>query len=308
MSRPLRFIFSPRRPFDLAVCRIVFCAGLLAIYGPLDLAAWADVSDALYLPTPFFDVLGIGVLDPTPYAIAAIVWKLSLVAAALGWHTRIACGAAAIGAFYLLGIPHGMGKLDHDDAIVPIVLAVLALARSGDALSLDAHRRGDAPPQPSAEYTWPIRTVWILLSLVFFAAGFAKLTNGGLDWILSDNLAVILVKQQYFTSTPDPLVDWGLWIAERPWLYTPMAAGVMAVELSYPLALVSRWARVIVVPGMIASLIGFRVLMGPEFAPLLLASAFWVPWEQVAARLRSFHADRRRRRRHRPKLSRTAEA
>ena len=43
----------------------------------------------------------------------------------------------ALLAGYLLGLPNGFGKIHQHDAIVVCVCAILALARSGDALSLD---------------------------------------------------------------------------------------------------------------------------------------------------------------------------
>lgn len=69
-----------------------------------------------------------------------------------------------------------------------------------------------------------------------------------------------------------------------------LAATTLAVEVGYPLALVSRKARWVLVPGTCGMLIGIRVLMGPSFPQLLICSLFWVPWDRLGARLRKAKA------------------
>jgi hypothetical protein len=107
------------------------------------------------------------------------MWKVSLLASALGLFTR-ASTTWRSGWAVLLGLPHNFGKTHHFDALVVLVLGVMMLARAGDAYSLDRRffARGPAPA-PSGEYRWPVRAAWLLMSLVFCSAGFAKLRNGG---------------------------------------------------------------------------------------------------------------------------------
>jgi hypothetical protein len=53
----------------------------------------------------------------------------------------------------------------------------------------------------------------------------------------------------------------------------------------YPLALISRVARCILIPAMLALLAGIWLTMGPLFLATVIAHAFWVPWSALAARL-----------------------
>lgn len=127
-----------------------------------------------------------------------------------------------------------------------------------------------------------MRAVWLLLALIFFAAGVSKLRHGGIAWITSENMAVMLVKQHYWASAVDPPLDWGLWIASHSWLTRLMAAGTIIIEICYPLALLSTRFRIILVPAMLLTQIGIFLVMGPFFPQFVLANVFWVPWDRVS--------------------------
>jgi len=116
---------------------------------------------------------------------------------------------------------------------------------------------------------------------VFFCAGASKLRTSGLAWIFSDTMAIFLVQAQYHFGNAVPLTDLGLVIARHPWLCHALAAAAIACEVGYPLALVSRWARVVAVPGTLAMQIGIRVLLGPTFLHMMACNVFWVPWERL---------------------------
>jgi predicted DCC family thiol-disulfide oxidoreductase YuxK len=120
--------------------------------------------------------------------------------------------------------------------------------------------------------------------LIFFAAGFSKLRQSGLEWIFSDHLAILLVRHQYYVSDGEPLTAWGPVIASYPWAARTMAAVSVFTEFLYPLALFSVRARLILVPAGIMFLVGIRLLMGPTFEAFLICHAFWVPWAWLASR------------------------
>jgi hypothetical protein len=164
----------------------------------------------------------------------------------------------------------------------------MALSRCGDRWTFDAlfRRRHDAAgprPEPHPEYTWPIRAAWVAIALVYFAAGVAKVRYGGFEWIASDNLALRLVQSHYGLSNTPPLTSWGLHVARYPAVCQALAAVTVAAELGYPFALVDRRMRLLIVPTLFLVQIGIRLMMGPSFAPLLIAHVFWVPWAAAAA-------------------------
>ncbi len=257
---------------------------MLALWWGVDFAAWGEVDPVFWMPIGAFEFLGIRRLDPAALGVLSAVWKASLGLCCVGLFTRPAAWVAAGLGFYLVGIPHSLGDLSHGDAAAVLLLIVMAFARSGDAWSVDAalrRRRGGASSAPSGEYRWPVRLAWVVLAHVFFAAGWAKAMNGGLPWVFSPNMAYILAEHQFPPEHPEAVLTWGRWMSQHAWIYVPMAGGAFALELLYPLALLHPVLRVLLVPPMVVAVIGFRLLLGPSFYPLILCHLFWVPWDRI---------------------------
>lgn len=274
-----RFFFAPDIPENLGVCRILFYGGLLALTWGEDFAAWGRVADVFWMPEKCWPFARFELPRYSPAVLGwmSVGWRASLGLSCLGLLTRPAALASFALGFYLLGLPHCMGDLSHGDAAAVLILGVMAFARSGDALSLDRLIMGGRKPA-SGEYRWPVRAAWLTLSTVFFAAGYSKLVNGGWEWVFSENMAYILREHQFPPEHPEALVPWGMWIASRPWLSRALAAATVILEIGYPLAMFSRTARFVFVPGMLVAVAGFSVLMGPSFIPLILCHVFWIRW------------------------------
>jgi len=284
-SRWARFWFTPSSPIDLGISRLFFFGGVFAMYAREDFTAWGSVSQAFWLPLPLFTILHLKAFTPDVIAALQVVWHVVLVLSAVGLVTRASTIVASLLGAYLLGLPHNFGQTYHFDAVLVIAMCVLACSRAADACSVDAWLLDEPAPEPSGEYTWPIRTIWVAVSLVFFAAGLAKLRYGHLEWIASGNMSILLTRALYHVSDADPLTRAGLWIAAHHWLSSAVAAMAVATEVLFPAALFSRRARLVLVPAAIAMLIGIRVLMGPTFGGFLIVNVFWMPWHAVAARL-----------------------
>lgn len=297
-ERWLRFWFEPVEPLNLGLCRILFFGAfflLYAVYWQRDVSAWSEVSKSFWMPTPLFEILHLPVLSGSLLVVIQSVWKLSLASSCLGLFTRTSAVSSFVLGIYLLGLPHNFGKIEHSDAIVVIILGIMAVSRCGDACSLDrfiarVRQRGGASverPRASGEYTWPVRAAWVMFALIFFAAGVSKLRHSGLEWIFSDNMANLLISASYSDATPLPI---GFYASPYSWLPQLIAAGTVALEISYPLALFSRRARWIIVPGVFFMQVGISLFMGVDFYQFLICNLFWIPWDRVSQRLiRSYH-------------------
>jgi hypothetical protein len=269
------------------------------LLGQEDSAAWVTVSPAFWDPIWPFGVLGIGVVWSPAFAhVLDFLWKMTLAFSAIGLFTRLSTAGAFVLGAYLLGLPHNFGKIHHYDAFIVLILGILALSRCGDAWSVDHLRRRGAGAEQNLErreatgtYTWPIRMIWVVLACVFFAAGVAKLRYSGLAWITSDNMARLLVLHAYVIANADPVTYWGPALVAHPVVPHVIAASTVIIELAYPLALVSRVARWMLVPSAALMMLGIRVLMGPSFETLAVCALFWVPWDhafvKVSAGVRS---------------------
>jgi predicted DCC family thiol-disulfide oxidoreductase YuxK len=240
-----------------------------------------------------FALLGLTPLPAPVLSALELVWKAALVTSALGLATRLSVAVAAVLGTYLIGLGDSFGKINHADAILIWAMAILALSRCGDGFSLDAliragRRPQSPPPKPSGEYTWPIRMMWLVMSIIFFNAGVSKLRHSGIAWVTSDVLATYFIHSNYGIGRPAgaPVSEWGLWFARHPAIYRPMAGLSLFFELALPLALFSRWARRIVVPGVFALQVGITFLMGPDFLRFAFCYLFWVPWASLGKRVK----------------------
>ena len=276
------FFFQPESPTNLGICRAIWF-GLLFLYVvTYDFSVWAEVPAFFWKPIWAFETLS---LQPEPPRIVLnvlqIAWKASLLLACLGWCTRSSTIVSAILGSYLLAFPQNWGKVHHYDAIVILVTAILACSRCGDAFSLDAWRK--EPKTPSGNYRWPVRAVWLLLSLIMFAAGVAKLRMSGIAWAEPGNMAYRLVQHHYFYGGI-PLTDWGLWVARNPWACSALSWLTLIVECGAWVALLHPYARAVVIPAVVGMLLGIPLLMGPAFPPLIAAYLFFVPWGEFSSR------------------------
>lgn len=279
------FFFRRASPFDLGVCRILFYGLALLHFARGRTSLWADVPDALWWPTPFFRLLRVPVLSAPWLELLDRIWWVALGLSAVGLFTRLGTAVAFLAGAYLLGLPQNFGKVHHSETVVVFTLLVLAFSRAGDGLSIDAwlaRRRSGAPRPASGEYTWPVRAVWVLLMLVYFAAGVSKLRRSGLEWVFSPNLANLLLAHHYTAHAP-PL-ELGLALARSAWLPPLLAAGALVLELAAPLALVGARPRAVIAPGLFLLQCGIWALLGVPFHGFLISFLFFVPWEALARR------------------------
>lgn len=292
----MRFWFEPVEPANLGLCRIIFFGAFFLFYLPQDFSAWAEVSDVFWMPIWLFERLHLPVLSSGLLAMLQGFWKVALALSCVGLLTRASTVSSFILGAYLLGLPHNFGKISHYDALVVIILGIMALSRCGDDWSVDQlirrMRPGSAPVAKrsvSGEYAWPVRAVWLMFALIFFGAGISKIRDSGLEWVASDNLALVLIQSNYRLNEGGPLTSWGLNLAQYGWLCRLLAAATVAVEVGYPLALFSRRARWIIIPFVFFMQIAIRLLVGPSFYQFLICNLFWIQWDRVGLRLVGFH-------------------
>jgi hypothetical protein len=177
---------------------------------------------------------------PVPVLAALQIAGLAGVALVLTRRAPRAGFALAWGAFLVLaGLWGASGKFTHNDLLGLTVAFPLLFARVPD---LRPHLHG-YPGVPSAEdrnpaWGWPPRAALGVLGCVYFLTGAQKVGNGGIDWVLSDSMAWIL---RQGTSPFGP----GLThlVADAPVLPNLLAGGALALELSAPLWLAWRPAR-----------------------------------------------------------------
>lgn len=280
----MAFFFRPQMALNLAVCRIIFFGFLLQLHIDEDFSLSADFT-IFWHPIPVFRMLHLPLFDAATLSVLQTVWKVALVFCTIGLATRPAATIALVLGVYLLGLKHNFGYQSHADSLQIVILIVLLVSPCNAAWSLDswlrkAFKREPAPLRSGA-YTWPVRMIQVTFACVFFAAGIAKMRQSGLEWIFSDNMALRLVQSTFFFEGGYIRPDWTRWVAQQSWLCQLLAGMTIILELGYPLALFSVWARWFFVPSMLLAQIAILFLMGPNFILFMLCNCFWVPWDRL---------------------------
>ncbi|MEA3075933.1 MAG: hypothetical protein QOF60_841 [Actinomycetota bacterium] len=125
---------------------------------------------------------------------------------------------------FLAGLKTSTGKILHND--VTLLLA---------AVPLVLHRKDDD------DATWPIEVAVVALAAIYFLCGYQKLVHSGLAWVTSDNMRWILYDAAASGRAPTAAVATA--IADTPWAAHVTAAMLLGLELTFPVVVFVRKAR-----------------------------------------------------------------
>ncbi len=283
-KRILSFFCSATDPLNLAVFRVVVFAWLLRLIARTDYWRFVHTPAGLRVPPggyeSFFHWIPI---EDAWVTVARGVALLASAAALAGFMTRTSAGIACLCATYLLGLPELFGKIDHLHHHLIWFTAILAVARSGDALSIDALRvawrraeRGDTAPPPAAvAYALPLRFVWLLIGVIYFFPGIWKLYAGP-EWFLSDNIKFMMYE---FWSEKGflPLFR----IDRYPLLCRAAGLGAILFETSFVACLFFPRLRLLAVTAGVLFHAMTAVYLRILFFSLLLCYAAFIDWRWV---------------------------
>jgi hypothetical protein len=134
-------------------------------------------------------------------------------------------------------------------------------------------------PEPSGEYRWPIRVVWVFVASIYGASGYAKFHVSGWNWAFSNNLGLLFIEHQFHHHPP---TLWGPYLAgHHPRLVQWMACGALLTEASAPLIVLHRYVRATLAPALAGLQFGIYVFMGIVFSPMIPMFLCFVPWSSL---------------------------
>jgi hypothetical protein len=298
--------FAPRwvpkvTPVALGAVRVLVCSILLGLtlaehlpstaLLPREMIHEPGVLGILYaLPTGFERL----VASPAAMAGLQTLTALLLLLGALGVRTRRVLPLAVVAYLVLGAIPRQYSSFYHQGLASLYLLTLLSFAPSGDGLSLDRlARKARGLPVPAAarrrlEYGWPLWGCWALLALFYFQSGASKLRRSGLAWLEPDSLRTIVVQDSLQPMSFE--FTFGLRLLSEPdWLVTLLALGAVAVELLFPLVLVSKLTRRVWPLAAVGLHVGIFLLQRILFVDLIaLQLIFWSGrvWRAMRARRR----------------------
>jgi uncharacterized membrane protein YphA (DoxX/SURF4 family) len=266
----------------VGVYALVWMAGALpGLLGLVDAdrARWQPVGVLAWFHSP----LSTGLV----YVVVVVAFVTG-IAFAIGMQSRLTGPIFAAAFLVVTTYRSSWGQIFHTDNLVAIHLIVLAVVPAADAWSWDARRR--TVPEPHRRYAWPLLLMSIITVLTYLLAGWAKLHTSGLDWVtgslLRDQIAQDNLLKELFGATSSPLAGP---LLSHAWLFPPMAAFAVAVELGSPLSLLGgRWRDIWVVAVWIFH-VGILVLM-TTFFPYQLSGVAYASMFRVERLPRSLGA------------------
>lgn len=280
------FFRAETHPFNLAVWRIVAFGLLLTSPYISQALVLSDLPAILVVPPAGLGALSNAVSNSPPGMLPATVIFLTASALAMvGLYFRVSAVVAVVAGFYVLGVPQFFGKVSHYHHVLWFP-ALLAASPCADTLSIDAARRvlraGGSqltrPLRAARRYALPLRFTWLLMGLVYFFPGLWKFVRSGTDWILGDNLALLMYGRWVAVEyTPFFRID------QYPILIQLAAAGAVLFELTFILLILAPGAR------MAAAGVGLlfhnanRVFMRLPFTTMQWAYVTFVDWHKLGA-------------------------
>jgi hypothetical protein len=230
------WLFSPGSELQLTAV----VTGLAVLIGcQLAFFPWSELAHlppGLFRPVPVLFFLH----SMPPAGVIVAVQLAGVAAAALaatGWRRRRTLPLAWLAYFALAALRASRGKIQHNDLLLLIGCVPFLAAPATRWL----HR---ATTGRSARWGWPIHTALTFVAGAYFSTGLRKLTVSGLAWVTSDNMRWILYAG---ANGKAKVPEAALFIADRPWLSHLAAAGVMGFELAFPLLLLHRRGRSVII-------------------------------------------------------------
>jgi hypothetical protein len=213
-------------------------------------------------------------------------------AALLGLRTSLSMIVLAAGSIFLQAYVYSFTDFHHNEAVLLIALAALALGPCGKVLSLDylltQRKRPAGNTVPLLDYCgpyagWPIKFIQYLFPLIYLSAALSKISSSGytFDWANGFTL------QYYFLqdSLRKQHMALGLWVSQFHWAILLSQIVVMAYQLTYFLVVPFRRLRWIYLPlGLFFHLANYYTLRAP-FPEWILLLGVYIPWSEAFKKL-----------------------
>lgn len=283
---------TPGAAGRLGVFRVVYAAFYLHFISAFELTAMAHVPDHRWIPAALMRAFTDG--PPTAQALATIEFGLvaALVLLTVGLFTRAMTVAVLVlgMAYWLTWAP----SMRNGYEIVMLAFHVplfMAVSTWGQTFSLDAwrSRRSGLPitdiDDGSMIHAWPMRTLLIVLSVLFATAAYLKIRGGV---FLSDPEYVQNIFARYSVRAERaglPQTPLRAWLAEQAWLSVPAAWGIVAFEAGVWIALLHRRIETVVLASALLFNAVNALLLGVTFNAMIVVYALFVDWPGVGRKL-----------------------
>lgn len=258
------------------------------------------VGAAHFSPSQFAPVGPVKLLSapvaPTVVWITVLLTLPLAIAFVAGFKHRVLAPLFAALLVWTTSYRNSFGMIFHTENLFVLHVVVLSFTDAASAYAVD--QKGD-PPAAAPRFGLGVRLLGLVAVLAYFLAGVAKVRASGFGWVTGDALlnhvAYDNLRKALLGDSISPI---GVVVLHAAWVFKPLAAGSMVLELLAPLAwIVPRLARPFSF-AMWGFHVGVLVIMAIffpyplffiAFAPFFHAERFV---EAVRARVRSFRGRR----------------
>ncbi len=277
------FWFKPTKTLDLAISRFLFF-GLLFFIGQAKIdAGWINLPTEFWHPIFIYRYFGWGPPTVQVFEILELAWRCFILFSCFGFLTPLSVLISSVLSLYLLGLRYCYGYYHPEDCLLILASFIFVMAPCSQMFSLDYLMTRRFKPNlvpPTETPRWPQRLIWLIWSLMFFAAAIAKLKKSGLSWVFSDNLRNQIIFNQYLFYFRKTSWTFGSALAQFPLLCQISAAFVILLELSLPVVIFSRRYRYVAILGcLIFQTLNWFVML-VRFDASFVFYIFFIPWSQ----------------------------
>jgi hypothetical protein len=258
---------------SLAIFRII-CFGTLLYYPDYDvIVSMSELPSDLLIPPPGWHGLLKNFMPNAKLTVWLIpVYQATVVAALLGFRTRMAAFFVVVLGVWLLGIPQFYGKINHYHHL--FWFATIAIfAPVSDVWSLDSRRhRNHINPKKHRFY---LGVILLSIFTIYFFAGWWKLIGGGFSWIWGE-AARWQIEAQLLRLGKNSTGCYN----DNPWLFKLIGLLTVLFELSWGWFMLARKTRpFILVLGVIFHL-SIYIFMDINFWQLTIFYCIFLPYHE----------------------------
>jgi hypothetical protein len=270
----------------LGLSRVLFFSILLIIAFQKDFSQYSYAPQVLWnapgLPRAFASLLAHRELIRS----AEFVWWIVLALSALGIWTRIMMILSFLLGFLIMSIPVGFLSSHFQYYLPTVVLGIFACSKAHDFYSVDAwllrkHQSSTVVADPS-DYSWTRSLILFNVSMMYFAAGLAKIRYSGFSWASAKSFLrhLGIARDNFHASIPEwtnPLFEA---MVAHPWLASTVGSLVLALELSSPITFFYSRLRPYYLIGWVLLHLGIAFFMGITVSFWFIPIFFIIlPWE-----------------------------
>lgn len=282
----------------LGVYRILYGISILWVLSLMNFNAFTDRPYPPTDPVGIFLLLQYIPLSSSHFVfMVQMVLPFSLVLLTFGLATRFSSIVVMIIAILLVTWDSSYGKvIDKYVLLCAIIPFFMSFSKWGETYSLDRairqHRglRATDPRNSSWEYAWPQKAVLIFMCIFYFSAGFEKIAGTWLEnpYVLSDLISGKALSN--FAVGKGSNVPLGArLLLQYPFLMILFQYAGLLFELCFPLALINRDYRNILLSSAVLFHTSTMITTGIAFAPMIMSLALFVNWQSILHQLGTKH-------------------